>query len=880
MIAELNHSNTLSPIIDQDKHVNYKDMVLDAIKVIEKAGGKNWTNYNSSDPGRTILDILCYALLDLGYKTNFPIEDLLANKHGEIETKNRLLEAEQVLFTNPVTLPDFRKLIIDRTEAIKNCWVEAQQVKGAFQGSYLTFYELNDDLKISLIQKGEKELSSKRIRKLDKKLKRIRTGINGLLYQHRNLGDLFFSPTMLKPVRWEMESKIYFLPTNEAEKEIAWIYFQLNNYWSQYIRFHSYAEMKEKGMAVDEVMDGPRLYNGFIENSNLTTRRQFFDLQELKSLIVQNQAVTGIFSLAIGPLGGQSNDPKESKVEVEPLTSPFFDYTRVAQSANHSEGKLQFFNGDQLIRRIDQVKVNTYYELLADGHPIEGVNFNGELGPKIPKGRHRDIKTYFSIQNLFSRQFGLDVDSSFEGVPKEQRGQIKQLKAYLMIFEQVIADHQSQLANVGKLLSFDNGVKVGDQLCKMYYSKGLYKTPGSRFILKAFDSYKKDNQYLKEHPEKTWQQFEKDKSNAYESFLRNHKNDIDKNISQKGEIMDHLLARHGESYDQQVAPVLNPEYGNYSLAKVEIISSLLKEFPGYSANITRSYFQQPTSENQELPPLFCGLELRLGLLFQLNEYYLGIINLVKTNLKKIESEMEIDIHMEAKEGRQFIVIKYRSERLLRIPFTKDTSVESIEHHLEILQKLVDQTKGFVLIDHQLLLSNLQHCKWSVIRNGSVQKFSTSGKIISEFPMQTAVRLVAGQKSVWANDEVYLRMNSEDNKLKNYDTSAVESHQEIFQPYTSIFLPSWVCKVHETQFGKLFEGKILREGPVYLATKVHKIGATHMEHLLAAREAWLEDLRDVQSGSFGKSVSRSHTGRIANNVLLDFILPSSKPGVSQ
>ena len=47
---------------------------LDSIQIV--SGGK-WTDYNYHDPGITFLEQLCYAITDLGYRTNFPIQDIL-----------------------------------------------------------------------------------------------------------------------------------------------------------------------------------------------------------------------------------------------------------------------------------------------------------------------------------------------------------------------------------------------------------------------------------------------------------------------------------------------------------------------------------------------------------------------------------------------------------------------------------------------------------------------------------------------------------------------------------------------------------------------------------------------------------------------------------
>ena len=63
-----------------------KAMGLDYIKSLSS---DEWSNFNDSDPGITILDQLCYALTELGYCTNFSIEDILTNQNGSIDFDNQ-----------------------------------------------------------------------------------------------------------------------------------------------------------------------------------------------------------------------------------------------------------------------------------------------------------------------------------------------------------------------------------------------------------------------------------------------------------------------------------------------------------------------------------------------------------------------------------------------------------------------------------------------------------------------------------------------------------------------------------------------------------------------------------------------------------------------
>ena len=90
------------------------------IDYIQSLGSKLWTDYNSHDPGITILEVLCYALTDLGQRINLPLEDLLAKKDTGIA--GQFHKAETILRSKPVTHLDYRKLFID-VPGVRNAWL-------------------------------------------------------------------------------------------------------------------------------------------------------------------------------------------------------------------------------------------------------------------------------------------------------------------------------------------------------------------------------------------------------------------------------------------------------------------------------------------------------------------------------------------------------------------------------------------------------------------------------------------------------------------------------------------------------------------------------------------------------------------------------------
>ena len=89
---------------------------------IEKMAAKLWTDYNVHDPGITTLEMLCYAITDLGYRTAYPVEDILAEKTIGQHTDNlNFYTARQIMPCSPVTFNDFRALSLFTTRFSALC---------------------------------------------------------------------------------------------------------------------------------------------------------------------------------------------------------------------------------------------------------------------------------------------------------------------------------------------------------------------------------------------------------------------------------------------------------------------------------------------------------------------------------------------------------------------------------------------------------------------------------------------------------------------------------------------------------------------------------------------------------------------------------------
>lgn len=126
---------TISKDAPEQKSMDYSFLREEGIKYIQSVAGKIWTDYNTHDPGVTILEILCYALTDLGYRTSYDIKDLIAPPDdAQTDGSYDFFTAAEIMPTAPVTSNDYRKLMIDvavegpepecRKVGVKNAWIE------------------------------------------------------------------------------------------------------------------------------------------------------------------------------------------------------------------------------------------------------------------------------------------------------------------------------------------------------------------------------------------------------------------------------------------------------------------------------------------------------------------------------------------------------------------------------------------------------------------------------------------------------------------------------------------------------------------------------------------------------------------------------------
>lgn len=127
-------SITISKLPPPLRSMQYSQLREEGLRRIQELSGVIWNDNNAHDPGITILEVLAYAITDLGYRTNYDIRDILTPNPALPADIRNFFTAAQILPNGPVTYNDYRKLLMDVEvvfeeladpyAGVKNAWIE------------------------------------------------------------------------------------------------------------------------------------------------------------------------------------------------------------------------------------------------------------------------------------------------------------------------------------------------------------------------------------------------------------------------------------------------------------------------------------------------------------------------------------------------------------------------------------------------------------------------------------------------------------------------------------------------------------------------------------------------------------------------------------
>ncbi len=557
---------------------DFKALRTQGIRRIQELTGNYWTDFNLHDPGVTILEQLCYAITDLGYRTSADIEKHIFSSPDQ---KVPFFKPEDILTNAPITLDDLRKVFIDAIPEVRNLWIEpASLEESGFNG----LYNIQVDVANQELQSQNRSTDLKQV-------------VQEVFSQHRNIGEDIHSISLLEELPIQLEANIETNGLHEMEKILAEIYFKVEQSLAPEVKFYSLQELIEKGLSYAEIFNGPRLKHGFILSEDLQPKKQLVAVADIVRGIMEIEGIASVKHLSIAIEGQKYN----AQFSIPAHKVPRVITQNIIKGNTDFENKIRFFKGSLEYTGINlQAFVRYLNELVS----VNKKNYRiSESSFEIPKNQHNiDFEPYYSIQEHFPGIYGIGRDG-IPGKPDiKRKAQAKQLKAYLMLFEQIMANYLSQLAHFKDLLS------IHQKQDKTYFTQPLTQVPH------ADDLFRKEQGKLKD----AYLDLEKVSAN-YAEGLGELNQLFDNFIDRRNRFLDYLLALHGEKFTQHSLKQFDPYHEAREFEEFIILckTALLQHIG--SLNYERASGLHYLSASKALPSFMQRMAISLGIGITENE---------------------------------------------------------------------------------------------------------------------------------------------------------------------------------------------------------------------------------------------------------------------
>lgn len=607
------------------KSLDYKLLVSEGLYYIRQWASDNWTDHNAHDPGITLLETLCYAITDLGYRGQLDMAQLL-DKRQPPELM-ALYPPDKALVCEAITAEDFQKLLIT-LPTVK--YAQLQPAEGRLNGLYDVQVEweegdLNDSLVSDtivangksfavefafpywdepsvmpwnapvvlnaiagvgqplplLIAFDEDELNDYFTRvsvtfsttektefiivvrladqpepadraalelAIVSRLTQVGAGapvetyrarvarvfqqmndVKKLLADHRNISEDFLNFKSVRTQEIALRASVELSIDADAQQTLIDILSAIDLFIDPVIRFQGLPELQIEGLAIEDIFSGPLLSAGFLQALNQPDQK-FLYASDLLRLMLQNEAgqrnnsVIAVENFSMNSYVRNRLTTLNALNSLTLLTDQQFqprlsvlksEITFFRNGAEVSYDSQQVLQGVQQ-KRQQAFAASTISTLTSASSPVPPSDWTPEA-----------VADYQSIQYDLPLTYGLRAGTP-DSAPPARKAQEKQLRGYLLLFEQILANHFSQLANTSAFFSFDT------ESPDTYFYQPLYATPQIDQLLRSFPV------------SGDWAAFTADPANAYVQRLQTSAETPIGKLQRKHRVLDHLLGRFAE----------------------------------------------------------------------------------------------------------------------------------------------------------------------------------------------------------------------------------------------------------------------------------------------------------------------------------------------
>ena len=604
----------ISNIVEKDisdVSMNFERLRDEAIENVQKYSGAEWTDYNLHDPGITILEALCFALTDLSYRTGFSITDILSDAKGNVDYEDQSFHlAPKILNTHPVSINDYRKIVIDEVDEIQNIWISPPQDLFGSK-SVRGFYNVTLQLTVSAWQ-NLSEIDKDNSDKKDLIILKVKN----ILLKNRMIGNNFYNFKIIEPKEIKIIAKIAIDNSFSSEEILAQIFGTINNFLNPSVDYVLPNDLLKNNFKVEDIFNGPTLVKGIINDESLRELPKQIDPVDLIRLAGKVNGVVNVISLSISDgITTTFEEPIFLKDDQFGSIKPLIDFNSIVL---YKEGV------DVIVRK--QSFTSLYNKIVAENeNKFKG--YSSVFTDKI-SGQYRNISNYHSIQHHFPNIYGIGNEGISSNETNERKAAVKQLKSYLLVFEQLMGNYLSQLSTVNKLFSF----KIDSNHSHTYFSQPILDVPGINDLISFISLLPADKNGMFQK-----KQYEIAITQYQQTLTRLVESDSDY-VDRKNAFLDHMLSRFNYSLNSYPVELAEHYYQLKNLQKNNDVlqwkSEFLKNIVPYSSNRARGTNYHSNDNNH-----FDFMHLLYKLLFINNTPYNSTLKFLSNSE---DSKLSID----------------------------------------------------------------------------------------------------------------------------------------------------------------------------------------------------------------------------------------------
>ncbi|UYQ93538.1 hypothetical protein MKQ68_00290 [Chitinophaga horti] len=832
----MNNAISISPQPPVASSMNYQLLREQGLQYIEKIASGLWTDYNVHDPGITLLELLCYAITDLGYRTGFPVADLLATRDNNRDTfASQFYSAAQILPVRPVTVNDYRKLFIN-IRGVKNAWLR--------KGSYTLLHDLKDDVLVGAPPEGHKyaPLSLNGIYDVlleldapspedddEERAENIIAQAREVFHRNRNLCEDLGNVYIIEEQRFLVCADIEITAAANPETVMAEILFVIGQYLSPPVRQYSLQDMLSMQHAdstpyrTDEIFEGPWLENGFIPDEELEKAilRTNIYTSDIISLVMDIPGVRSVKKILLNYCDTPASKRYEWCIPVTP-------WRKAALCTD--KNAIHLFK-DVIPVSVDKVKMQQQLDARIQAEQDAAAVVKSTDWP-YTFGTHHQLADYTPLLHQLPATYGVGPDGLPANASAVRKAQSNQLKGYLSFFDQVLANYLSQLANVRELFQVRfSDTELLEKPQTYFFQKIAKQTfPGVDKLLSDYDT------------------FEQSAPGALTPHLPELVAEYDDAVERSNRFLDHLLARFSEHFSDYVMQLYSL-YGQKAAGDVVTDKRIfLNEYPKISANRGGGFDYYNEDVTVWDTDNVSGMEHRIARL-------LGMPNFNRRVLSTIKYEIFQEKDSDGKDEYRFRLMDPVTNKILLSSSTKYYIKADCEAVFKTAMRLAADRTNYRLkttVDGKFYFNLADETNDVVARR--IEYFDTEQKMEDALAfLLQFVRKNYSDEGLFVVEHLLIRpdlvwLGEQPDELPNAQNFLpVCAEQDCADgcgedPYSfriTVVLPAETARFRDTGFRQYIEQLIRMETPAHIQPKICWLNDRELQQFEEAFRNWLE-----------------------------------------